>query len=115
MSIEPCLATSVQISAFIRLAEAQGDFATLLRKGDPVSGAILIVALVRGANAKIYERYPSLDGPPSWQALATLTLESEAQIREYLEKRTARDPDLWVIELDTADDERLAGLLGKQA
>jgi hypothetical protein len=31
---------------------------------------------------------------------------------EFIEKRGQRDPDLWIIELDAADHERLDRLLG---
>jgi len=47
--IEPRLASGVQISALKRLAEAEGDFATVLKKGDATSGAILLIGQVRGA------------------------------------------------------------------
>ncbi|NJM50298.1 MAG: DUF1491 family protein [Sphingomonadales bacterium] len=111
MSLEPRLASSVEISSFLRRAQAQGDFATILKKGDPVSGAILVVAVIRGANPVLYERYPTLDGPPQWDALSSHSGYSDQQMHEYLDKRSQSDPDLWVIELDTADNERLAGLL----
>lgn len=84
----------------------------VIRKGDPVSGAILLIGLVRGQNPQIFERFPSLEGGSSWQSLATQTIENEAQVTEIWQKRVGRDPDLWVIELDVASPERLVGLLG---
>lgn len=110
MSIEPRLATHMQVSAFVRKANASGDFATVIRKGDKISGAILLIAQIRGSNPLIYERFPSLDGGQIWQPSLREKALSEAEITEYVKKRTSRDPDLWVIELDAADDERLAGL-----
>jgi hypothetical protein len=112
MTIEPRLASSVQVSAFLRLAQQQGDFATVLQKGDPTSGAILLVGVIRGANPMIYEHFQGFDGPAKWEKLFPGKDPSEAEISEYLKKRSARDPDLWVIELDTADEQRLTGLIG---
>ncbi len=108
---EPRLASSVQVSAFIRLAQAEGDFAAVLRKGDPVAGAIMLIGLIRGQNPVVFERFPSLDGGSPWQQVGTQNAESDADITANWKKRANRDPDLWVIELDVASTERLAGLL----
>ena len=111
MTLEPRLASHIQVSAFLRRAQQQGDFATILHKGDETSGAILIIGLVRGSKPLIYERFPSLDGPPVWQKILTPQTENDQYVTDYIQKRKSRDPDLWVIELDTADDERLIGLI----
>lgn len=107
--MEPRLASGMQISAIKRLAEAQGDVATVLKKGDPTSGAILLIGLVRGADPVIFERYPSLDGTTAWQTVTSN--ESDASTDAYWKKRCARDPDLWVLELDVVSMARLDGLL----
>ena len=109
---EPRLASSVQVSAFIRLAGIGGDFATVLRKGDAVAGAILLIGLVRGRNPLIFERFPSLDGGSPWSQIDSRDSDDEIEITERWQKRAARDPDLWVIELDVASTERLNELLG---
>ncbi len=109
--IEPRLTSDFQISAITRLAEAEGDFAMILRKGDVTSGAILLIGQIRGENPVVFERYPSLDGHSGWQPVALLVQGSEAEVTEYWKKRVARDPDLWVMELDVASSERLNGLL----
>lgn len=109
--IEPRLASSVQVAAFIRRANMFGDFATVLRKGDPVSGAILLICLIRGQEPQIYERFPSIEGNSSWEMLPGQALDSDQDVREAWQKRAQRDPDLWVVELDVASTERLIGLL----
>jgi hypothetical protein len=108
---EPRLASSVQVSAFIRLAHIGGDFAAVLRKGDPVAGAIMLIGLVRGQNPVLFERFPSLDGGSPWQQLNLQAAENETDIAANWKKRAERDPDLWVIELDVVSTERLALLL----
>ena len=108
--IEPRLATDVQISAMRRLAEADGGFATVLEKGDATSGAILLIVQIRGAEPRLYDRYPSLDGKTGWQSV-DLAETGDAAIQNYWQKRCARDPDLWVFELDVASAARLDGLL----
>ena len=109
--IEPRLASAVQVSAFIRLTQAGGDFAMVLRKGDPIAGAIMLIGLVRGQNPVVYERFPSLDGSSPWQTINSKSSATEHDIVMLWQKRAERDPDLWVIELDVASPERLNGLL----
>ena len=109
--IEPRFTSEFQISALKRLAEAGGDFATVLRKGDPTSGAILLIGQVRGKNPVLFDRFPSLDGQQIWQPVTAQSDENESEVFSYWQKRQSRDPDLWVVELDVASTERLAGLL----
>jgi hypothetical protein len=109
--IEPRLATDIRVAALRRLAEAEGGFVTILRKGDPVAGAMLVIGLVKGRDPEVYDRFPSADGGYNWQALTKQDIVTEEQISAIWNKRRLRDPDLWVIELDVASTERLNGLL----
>lgn len=108
---EPRLATHMLVSAFIRRASADGDFAAILRKGDPTAGALLLATRVRGQNLALYERFPSLDGSLDWQPIQLQTTDKEQETSQYLDRRAERDPDLWILELDVAFPERLTGLL----
>lgn len=98
------------ISAIKRMAEAQGDFATVLKKGDAVSGAILLIGQIRGANPTLFERYPSFEGQTNWQVL-DFTGQNDSSVTHYWQKRCSNDPDLWVLELDVVSAARLDGLL----
>lgn len=102
----------MRIGALKRTVEADGGFAMILKKGDPVSGAILIQCLEKGQNPRLYERMPSLDGEPVWEVIWSEDTDKKGDLSEYLDRRTSRDSDLWVIELDIADSERLTRLLG---
>lgn len=110
--IEPRLTSDIQVSALKRLAEAGGDFATVLRKGDLISGAILMIFQIRGRNPVLFERFPSIEGEATWEPVTAQIDENDAEVVGYWQKRAARDPDLWVVELDVASTERLALLLG---
>jgi hypothetical protein len=112
MAVEPRLASHVQVSALVRQTNISGDFAVILHKGDMTSGAILVIGLVRGSNPLIFEKFPSINGGSDWCQSSQNKPLSPDDVRYIVEKRILRDPDLWVIELDTADDERLTGLLG---
>ncbi len=111
---EPRLATHIEVGAFIKLANAGGDFATVIRKGDPTSGAILLVGRVRGQNPVLFDRFPALNDPPKWEKTGGEPMDSEQKISELCIRRAARDPDLWILELDVAEPERLTLYLGQR-
>jgi hypothetical protein len=110
---EPRIATHMLVTSLIRQMAEQGDFATVLHKGDPVAGALLLITREKGQNPRVFEQFPTLDGSRKWEAIATQNIENEEQLSEYLARRLSRDPDLWILELDVASDERLNGLLGQ--
>ncbi len=104
---EARLASKIWINGLCRVVAAAGGFATVLRSGDPVSGAILLVLSERGANQRILERVLSLDGGGQWAQIWPQASETVNEILPYIERRARYDPDIWVIELDIADGERL--------
>ena len=100
------LPASVEAAGLIRRAEADGDFATIIKKGDPDRGAILLVVSSRGRHVACLERMLTLDGGYRWQAVGPGESSGSDQIRDFLGKRTRFDTDLWAIELDIAEAER---------
>ncbi len=111
MPLEPRLATHMVVSALIRQFSATGDFATVLHKGDPVAGVLLLVTRCKGRNPALFEQFSGADDRRNWQPVFEQNIDNEQKITDYLERRIAQDRDMWVLELDVAFDERLAGLL----
>ena len=98
--------TSVEAAGLIRRAESSGDFATVIRRGDPDRGAILLVVSSRGRHVACLERMLSLDDGYQWHSVGPAESAGSDEIRDFLSKRTRFDADLWAIELDVADAER---------
>ena len=90
----------------LRRAEAEGGFATVIRKGDPQSGALLLVIANRGKHAACLERILTLDGDYAWQRCGPTESASSIEVADFLARRTRFDPDSWIIELDIAAPER---------
>jgi hypothetical protein len=111
---EPRIATHMLVSALVRQMAEQGDVATVLHKGDGLAGALLLITRKKGQNPRAFEQYAALNGGRIWEEVAPQTIDNEEKLTEYLDRRVARDPDLWLLELDVASDERLAGLLDQQ-
>ena len=97
------LPSGMLATALLRRVNDAGGFGMVLAKGDAQGGAILVIALERGATPKLLERGLGPDG-------RTILIDSTPadDLDGYWRRRRARDPDLWVIEVDIAGAERFA-------
>ena len=100
------LTASVEAAALVRRATADGDFAAVLRKGDPDRGSLIIIVRTRGAYVATLERSLGMDGAYHWERTGPGESESDEELAEFLKRRVSFDPDLWLIELDVAQAER---------
>ncbi|MET1756902.1 DUF1491 family protein [Novosphingobium sp. RD2P27] len=100
------LPTHLEVAALIRRVETAGGFATVLTKGERDAGTLLVVLVERGANARVYERLPQLDGSRKWSLAKAQNPQDPHELAGYLNRRGMQDPDLWIIELDVRDGER---------
>jgi len=95
------------VGSILRRAAAAGDYATVVHKGDPDRGAILILVASRGRHVAAFERVLDLvSNDYRWQRAGPGESASSAEIQAFLAKRTQFDADLWAIELDIAEPER---------
>ena len=107
------LPAHMEVGGLLRRVQTEGGFATVLSKGERDAGTLMIVVTEGGRNSRAYERMPQLDGTRAWTLSRKQDPENPHDFSEYLTKRGAQDPDLWVIELDIADGERfIAPLAG---
>ncbi len=97
------LPSGVLVSALLRRVNDAGGFGVVMAKGDAQGGAILVIAVDKGAPPRLLERGLGPDG-------RTVMIDSTpAEDPDgYWRRRRARDPDLWVIEVDIAAAERFA-------
>lgn len=111
--MEGRLPAHLEASAIVRLAEAQGGFATVLAKGERDAGTILVVTLCRGRDCVLYEKMPQRDGTRVFLAAKRENPENTPEFTEYLARRRHQDSDLWLIEVDIADPERFVAALNE--
>lgn len=100
------LPAHLEVAGILRRAAAQGDFAAVIKKGDPDRGSLLLFVSSRGAHVGCLERVLALSGRYHWQSVGPGESASSADLAEFLARRTRFDEDLWAIELDIADPER---------
>jgi len=108
--MESRLPAHVEVSALIRQVEAEGGFATVVKKGQREAGTILVILTEKGGNARVFERMPQLDGNRIWHCAKHEDTEKPQEFSEYLQRRASQDADLWILELDIVNGERFIGL-----
>jgi len=97
------LPAKLEISGLARRIESEGGFATIVRRGDPESGALLLLVSSRGRHVACLERILGISGEYEWRRTGP---QDSAEVAHFLAKRAQFDPDSWVMELDIADPER---------
>lgn len=102
------LAAGLFVSAMIRRMEATGGGGMVLAKGDATSGAILLVIIDRGETRAVLERTLDERGHYRWTATGPAEPDQPGALTDYIAKRRRFDPDLWVVELDGPEAERIA-------
>lgn len=97
------LPTGLVATALLRRVHDAGGSAMVRARGDAQAGTILVILEHRDQPIRVVERGVGADG-------RTVLIDSTPaqDVSGYWQRRRARDPDLWVIELDIADGERFA-------
>jgi hypothetical protein len=100
------LPAKLEVSGLIRRIETAGGFATIVRKGDPEGGSLLLIVNSRGCYFACLERILGIRGAYEWHSAGPPESSSSTDLQAFLAKRTRFDPDLWVLELDIPHPER---------
>ena len=103
---DPRLQSAIWVKACIRRADISGISATLVRRGDPSSGAILIKQNRREFGWWVLSETRDAQGRRAWFHGSGKDGINEADADAYIERHWRRDPDLWVIEIDDRDGRR---------
>ena len=90
----------------VRQAEAEGGFGTILKRGDPDRGTLILLVARRGNHSACLERALTHSGDYRWQKVGPAAGSDPAALADWSQKRVRFDEDLWLIELDIPDPER---------
>ena len=100
------LPAHLEAAGFLRGAEEAGGFGTVLRRGDPDRGALILIVGSRGEHFGCLERTLAADGSYRWEQVGPPQGAGTATIADWSQKRRNFDSDLWLIELDIPSPER---------
>jgi len=108
------LPAHLEAAGFLRRAEADGGFGTILRRGDADRGALLLMIARRGEHWGCLERRLAPDGRYCWEQVGPPTGSAPETLADWSGKRVRFDEDMWLIELDIAEPERFIAEIGLQ-
>jgi hypothetical protein len=92
------LASGLWVSAYLTRLRLADIPAYVTAKGDAEAGAVMVKVALLDGSARAYERRSDLmTGARAWILLAE---GAEVDVDAVLARQRARDPDLWVIELE---------------
>ncbi|MDH5411184.1 MAG: DUF1491 family protein [Alphaproteobacteria bacterium] len=93
--------TELWVKAHLRRLSAQGVPAVVARRGDPHGGMVILKVNRLDLGCRVLTQTRDLDGVLSWMPALKGELVPEAEADDYIARQTARDRDLWVVEVET--------------
>lgn len=100
------LPAKLEATALMRQVESAGGFVTIVKRGDPDRGILILLVAERGAPKAMVERRMGADFDYRWTITARPDEAAPEKFLESMQNTTRFDPDCWLIELDVADAER---------
>lgn len=102
------LPSGLLVSALLRRVNDAGGIGMVRARGEPHSGAILLILHDKACPARLVERGLDRNGKAVLRPAGPAGDQNLARLEAYWRSRQARDPDLWVVELDIPAAERFA-------
>ena len=94
------LTTGLWVSAQVRICDRAFIPATVVRRGDPDAGTVLLKINRFAAGVTVYTQASTMSDEPAWSRGTGPNPVPEADADAYIARAVKRDPDLWVIEID---------------
>lgn len=98
------LPTRLWLDGHLRQLAARGVFYTIVHKGDEGRGTVALkLNLGRSEGCRILVQVRTPEGTLAWLSAFDNALVTEDQADMYLARLTDRDPDVWVVEIESRD------------
>jgi hypothetical protein len=99
--VEARLKSSIQVKALVRRCDINAIGVAVTARGDPDAGAILVKLRDRAASATVLTQTRRPDGTLGWLRATGAAPVAESEADAYIARQRQRDPDLWVVEIET--------------
>ena len=95
------IASHIWVSALVRRAELGGAFATIVHRGDPERGDVLVKVTRERGHARLYAPAFNPEGPAEFEVLPADDADpAEETVDALIGQRVRFDRDLWVVEIE---------------
>ena len=94
------LTAAFWVQAYLMRLGQEAIAAYVVARGDPVAGAVVVKLARLDGTAQAFQR--SVDPATSQRVWMVLAEGAEAEVDAVLARQRARDPDVWVIEVEDA-------------
>ncbi len=94
------LKSALRVQAWVKQAAIAGIAATIVRRGDADAGAIILKLFQNRDSVTLFTESRNAAGGLIWLRPMGPAPVCETDADAYLDRASARDPDLWVVEID---------------
>lgn len=95
--------TDVWVAAQVRALGIRNMPAYLAHKGGSNGGLVLVKLLARDRSCTVFSQSRDFDGKMGWLPALDGAKVDEREADAYIGRAVSRDPDLWVLEVETPD------------
>jgi hypothetical protein len=96
------LPTELLVTAQLRKCAMAGLPAYVVRRGAPAAGTVMVKIVMRGKGCRLFNQSRDSDGNMGWMDIYAGETVDESRADQYIQRTAARDPDVWVIEVEDA-------------
>jgi hypothetical protein len=103
--MEARLKTGIWVKALIRRCDLAAIGVAVTARGDADAGAVLLRLSGRDGTGTVLTQARRPDGTLGWMRATGPEPVADADAESYIARQRGRDPDLWVVEIESAAPE----------